>query len=118
VAAGVGVLVVAGLIVFWFAVLPGELAADYKDGARKESHKVESALRRVYETFNAVTFGEDARAVKKAKSPSQYLKALHRGVGCGRRSARSGARAPRSTRWTRASCSTCPSGPGSATPAT
>ncbi|HEX8075606.1 MAG TPA: hypothetical protein VF545_11565 [Thermoleophilaceae bacterium] len=83
--AGVAVLLVAGAAIFYFAALPGILVDDYRDRARPEHRKVETAMGRVYRTFSAKTFGVSSRDIDKAKTPDQYVRALHRAVARERR---------------------------------
>lgn len=84
--AGVLVLLVAGAAIFYFAALPGILAADYKDQARPEHEKVRTAMSRVYDTFNARTItGTSTRELKRAKGPDAFIHALHRVVARERR---------------------------------
>jgi hypothetical protein len=77
-AGGAVALVLAGALVFYFAFLPGVLAGDWKDGAREEYERSGRAMRDVYSTFHAGTFGVDLRALRRAKTIPAYLERLSR----------------------------------------
>ena len=67
-----GVLVIVGAVVAYFAVIPPTLADDYEEKAEPEQTKVEDALRPVTESFNVSTFGVSRLSTKL--SPREYLK--------------------------------------------
>lgn len=80
---GVVLLLIAGALVVYFAVVPGMQADDYKKAARPEHAKVEKAMRRVDRTFSVRTFGAAGKI--KSKTAEAYVKELRRLVARERR---------------------------------
>lgn len=77
--AGVGALVlvlVGGALAFYLLAMPGRLATDYREDAEPEQQELREAMRPVYRTLSAETFGFDDRSVRKAKNPDQYVRAI------------------------------------------
>jgi hypothetical protein len=83
---GLGVLLVVGALIFYFAALPGILASDYKDQARPEHEKVRTAMSQVYATFSPATIGGTSTTeLRKAKGPDAFVRALHKVIARERR---------------------------------
>ena len=78
---GVGLLIVAGALVFYFAFLPGMLADDWEKKARQEHETAAMAFPRVFATFSELTFGVDASALAKAKTAEAYIKEVELEAG-------------------------------------
>jgi hypothetical protein len=72
----IGVIAVVGAIAFYMLAMPGRLAADYKEDAEPAQKELRSAMRPVFRTLSPETFGFDARSVRKAKTPDQYVRAI------------------------------------------
>jgi hypothetical protein len=77
--AGAGAfLIVAAAIAYYFTQVPGMLAEDYEEKAEPEQQRIRAAMRPVYRSLSAKTFGTDSRAVEKAKNADQYVRAIDR----------------------------------------
>lgn len=76
--AAIGVLVLGGALAFYLLAMPGRLASDYKEDAEPEQQKLRDAMRPVYRSLSVRTFGADIRAIRKAKNPDQYVRAVDR----------------------------------------
>jgi hypothetical protein len=76
--AGVVVLALAGALFIYLTVVPDRLASGYEDRAKPEHEKIEKALAPVYRTFTQDTFGANIRAIEKADSPGEYVRALEK----------------------------------------
>jgi hypothetical protein len=58
--------------------MPGRLAEDWKEKAQPEQQKLRTAMRDVYRSMSAKTFGADTTLVEKAKGPDQYARAVQK----------------------------------------
>ncbi len=75
---GVAAIVLIGALVAYLVVAPGVLAGSYSDDAKPQHDKVRSAMERVYPTFDGETFGTRDKSVERAKTPTQFVRALRR----------------------------------------
>jgi hypothetical protein len=77
--AAAGALLVVGVaIAYYFTQVPGTLAEDYKEQAEPEQQRIRAAMRPVYRSLSAKTFGTDNRSIEKAKNPDQLVRAIDR----------------------------------------
>jgi hypothetical protein len=73
------VLFLVGVVLaVYLTQVPGMVTDDYRDEARPEQLKLRKALRPVYGTFTAFTFGIDDTAIDKAKNERQFVKAVEK----------------------------------------
>jgi hypothetical protein len=71
-------IVLIGALVAYLVVAPGVLAGNYGDDAKPQHDKVRQAMEGVYPTFDSNTFGSSDKSVHRAKTPTQYVRALRR----------------------------------------
>jgi hypothetical protein len=71
-------IVLIAALVAYLVVAPGVLAGSYSGDAKPQHDKVRSAMERVYPTFDSDTFGSRDKSIDRAKTPTQYVRAVRR----------------------------------------
>ena len=72
----IGLFLVAVALAVYVSKAPGMVTDDYKEQAQPEQLKLRKAMRPVYRTFSAFTFGIDDTPIDKAKNERQFVKAV------------------------------------------
>lgn len=71
-------MLAAAAVAYYFTQVPGMLAEDYKEKAEPEQQRIREAMRPVYRSLSAKTFGTDSRSIERAKNPDQFVRAIDR----------------------------------------
>ena len=76
--AGVVLVALAGALLLYLLVLPGELASSYKARAEPAHEEVDKALEPVFFTFSAQSLGQSVREIERADGPGEYVRAVEK----------------------------------------
>lgn len=84
-AIGAGAVLIIGAAIFYFAVLPGIAAGDYRDDAKAEHDRIRREIHAVFPTFRPDVLGARIVKGKRAKTIEQRLTLVRREVAARRR---------------------------------